>query len=60
MNDENINDNIPSKGDVVDGYGFEIDVDNFTQVGDTRFFEISGSKESIDKFLKDNDLFQEK
>lgn len=40
-------------------YGFEIDINDFIQVGETRFFEITGSKDSLNKFLKDNDLFQE-
>ena len=40
-------------------YGFEIDINDFIQVGENRFFEITGSKDSINKFLKDNDLFQE-
>lgn len=40
-------------------YGFEINTKNFIQVGENRFFEITGSTESLDKFLKDNGLFQE-
>lgn len=40
-------------------YGFEIDINDFIQVGENRFFEITGSKDSLNKFLKDNDLFQE-
>lgn len=40
-------------------YGFEINTKNFIQVGENRFFEITGSIESLDKFLKDNGLFQE-
>ena len=41
-------------------YGFEIDVDNFTQAGDTRFFEIQADKESVGRFIKDLELFEQK
>lgn len=40
-------------------YGFEIDIDDFIQICENRFFKITGSIESLNKFLKDNDLFQE-
>lgn len=48
-----------TENDMESAYWFEIDINDFIQVGDTRFFEITGSKESLAKFLKDNDLFQE-
>lgn len=41
-------------------YGFELDTDNYTQIGDTRFFEIQADKESVDKFIKDLELFEKK
>ena len=39
-------------------YGFELHLDNFTQVGDTRFFEIEADKEAVDRFIKDLELFE--
>ena len=48
-----------TENDMESAYGFEIDINDFIQVGENRFFEITGSKDSINKFLKDNDLFQE-
>lgn len=43
-----------------DSYGFTIDVNNFTQVDDTRFFEIQADKESVERFIKDLELFEKK
>lgn len=41
-------------------YGFELDLDNYTQVGETRFFEIEADKEAVDRFIKDLELFENK
>lgn len=41
-------------------YGFELDPDNYTQVGETRFFEIEADKEAVDRFIKDLELFENK
>lgn len=41
-------------------YGFELDLDNYTQVGETRFFEIQADKEAVDRFIKDLELFEKK
>ena len=39
-------------------YGFELDLDNYTQVGDTRYFEIQADKEAVERFIKDLELFE--
>ncbi len=41
-------------------YGFELDLDNYTQVGDTRYFEIQADKEAVERFIKDLELFEQK
>lgn len=41
-------------------YGFDLHLDNFTYLGETRFFEIEADKEAIDIFIKDLELFEEK
>ena len=41
-------------------YGFELDLDNYNQVGETRFFEIKADKEAVDRFIKDLELFENK
>jgi len=41
-------------------YGFQVDLDTFTQVGDTRFFEIKADKEAVDRFIKDLELFEKR
>lgn len=45
---------------MTDSYGFKLDTDNFTQVGETRFFEIQADKESVERFIKDLELFEQK
>lgn len=42
------------------GYGFELDLDNYTQVGDTSYFEIQADKEAVERFIKDLELFEHK
>lgn len=41
-------------------YGFQLDLDNYTQVGDTRYFEIQADKEAVERFIKDLELFEQK
>jgi len=41
-------------------YGFELDLDNYAQVGETRYFEIEADKEAVDRFIKDLELFENK
>ncbi len=41
-------------------YGFQLDLDNYTQVGDTRYFEIQADKEAVERFIKDLELFEKK
>ncbi len=41
-------------------YGFKLDLDNYTQVGDTRWFEIQADKEAVERFIKDLELFEQK
>ena len=41
-------------------YNFTLDPNNFTQLNDTRFFEIQADKESVEKFIKDLELFEKK
>lgn len=43
-----------------DSYGFELDVSNLSQIGNTRFFEIEADKEAVDRFIKDLELFEKK
>lgn len=41
-----------------ESYGFGIDLENFTQDGDNRFFEVLAEKEFVEKFIADMQLFQ--
>ena len=45
---------------MTNSYNFTLDPNNFTQLGDTRFFEIQADKESVDRFIKDLELFEKK
>lgn len=45
---------------MTNSYGFQLDPNNFTQVGETRFFEINADKESVKRFIKDLELFEKK
>jgi len=41
-----------------DLYGFELEgLSNLSQIGNTRFFDIKADKESLDRFIKDLELF---
>lgn len=44
---------------MTNNYNFKLDLDNWVQVGDTRFFEIEARPEQVEKFIKDNGLFEE-
>lgn len=35
-------------------YGFELDLDNYNQVGDTRYFEIQADKEAVRLYIVRN------
>lgn len=41
-------------------YDFELYLDNYTQIGETKFFEIEADKEAVDRFIKDLELFEKK
>jgi len=41
-------------------YGFTLDTTNYYQIDDTRFFEIKADKESVERFIKDLELFEKK
>ena len=43
-----------------DSYNFTLDTNNFTQLDETRFFEIQADKESVERFIKDLELFEKK
>jgi len=45
---------------MTNSYNFTLDPNNFTQLDDTRFFEIQADKESVERFIKDLELFEEK
>jgi hypothetical protein len=45
---------------MTDSYSFKLNPNNFTQVGETRFFEIQADKESVERFIKDLELFEKK
>lgn len=49
---------------MTNSYNFTLDPNNFTQilteVNETRFFEIQADKESVERFIKDLELFEEK
>lgn len=45
---------------MTNSYNFTLDPNNFTQVDETRFFEIQADKESVEKFIKDLELFEKK
>lgn len=40
-------------------YDFKLDLDNWIQVGDTRFFEVEASPDQVEKFIEDNGLFKD-
>lgn len=40
-------------------YGFEIDLDNYTQEGNVRVFDVKADKEKVDAFITDNSLFKD-
>jgi hypothetical protein len=48
------------RADMKDSYNFTLDPNNFTQLGETRFFEIQADKESVERFIKDLELFEKK
>lgn len=45
-------------------YNFTLDPNNFavgsTQINETRFFEIQADKPSVERFIKDVELFEKK
>lgn len=45
---------------MTNSYNFTIDPNNFTQINETRFFEIQADKESVERFIKDLELFEKK
>ena len=45
---------------MTNSYGFELNPDNFTQINETRFFEIEADKESVERFIKDLEFFEKK
>lgn len=42
----------------LESYDFSIDLENFTQDGDTRIFDVLAEKEFVQKFIVDMGLFQ--
>lgn len=38
---------------MTDSYNFTLDPNNFSQINETRFFEIQADKESVERFIKD-------
>jgi hypothetical protein len=40
-------------------YGFVIDLDDFTQEGNNRIFNIQSDPEQLKKFIEDNELFKD-
>lgn len=45
---------------MTNSYNFTLDPNNFSQIDETRFFEIQADKESVERFIKDLELFEEK
>ena len=43
---------------MTNSYNFTLDPNNFTQINETRFFEIQADKESVERFIKDLELFE--
>lgn len=43
---------------MTENYEFKLDLDNWHQVDDTRFFEIEASPEQVEKFIEDKRLFK--
>lgn len=41
-------------------YNFTLDPDDFTQINNSRSFEIQADKESVERFIKDLELFEKK
>ena len=41
-------------------YSFTIDTTKCHQIDDTRFFEIEADRESVERFIKDLELFEKK
>lgn len=42
-----------------EGYDFRLNLDDWSQVGDNRFFEIEATSENVSKFIEDSELFKE-
>lgn len=49
---------------MTNSYNFTLNPNNFTvvstQLGEARFFEIQADKESVERFIKDLELFEKK
>jgi len=44
---------------MINSYSFTLDT-TYHQLDDTRFFEIQADKESVERFIKDLELFEKK
>ena len=45
---------------MTNSYNFTLDPNNFTQINDTRFFEIQADKPSVERFIKGFELFEKR